>query len=40
MQPVHVEKGASVLNGLMEVEITGATMSSLTGRLCGAAGEA
>ena len=40
MQPVHVDQGASVLGGLADVDITGATMSSLTGRLCGAVAEA
>jgi tRNA-2-methylthio-N6-dimethylallyladenosine synthase len=33
MQSVHVESGAHLSNHLAEVEITGATMTSLTGRL-------
>jgi tRNA-2-methylthio-N6-dimethylallyladenosine synthase len=33
MQPVHVENGAHLVNRIAEVEIVGATMTSLTGRL-------
>ena len=33
MQSVHVENGARLANRIAEVEIVGATMTSLTGRL-------
>ena len=33
MQSVHVDNGAHLTNRLAEVEIVGATMASLTGRL-------
>jgi hypothetical protein len=33
MQPVHVENGASVMGRMADVEITGATPSSLGGRV-------
>jgi tRNA-2-methylthio-N6-dimethylallyladenosine synthase len=39
MQPVHVENGAHLANRIAEVEIVGATMTSLKGRLVEAVAE-
>src|SRR5690606_11184116 len=33
MQPVHVDNGAHLANRIAEVEVVGATMTSLSGRL-------
>jgi hypothetical protein len=36
MQSVHVEQGAHLANQIAEIDIIGATMTSLTGRLVAA----